>query len=49
MKEDEDVLINVRDGLRSKLYQPGPLAPADKEGTIWDLYQYLSRNLAAGG
>jgi len=46
MKEDEDVLVRVRDGLRSKLYQPGPLAPADKEGTIWDFYQYLSRSLA---
>ncbi|MEM7293014.1 MAG: SRPBCC family protein, partial [Pseudomonadota bacterium] len=46
MKEDEDVLVRVRDGLRSNAYQPGPLAPQDLEGTVWDFYQYLSRHLA---
>ena len=45
MKEDEDVLVKVRDGLRSRFYQPGPLAPPSMEGTIWDFYQYLSRKL----
>ena len=46
MKEDEEVLVRVRDGLRSSLFQPGPLAPADMEGTILDFYQYLSRSLS---
>lgn len=45
MQEDKDVLLRVRDGLRSKFYQPGPLAPPAMEGTIWDFYQYLSRSL----
>lgn len=45
MQEDKAVLLRVRDGLRSKRYEPGPLAPPQYEGTLWDFYQYLSRNL----
>ncbi|MBX2868840.1 MAG: aromatic ring-hydroxylating dioxygenase subunit alpha [Acidiferrobacterales bacterium] len=43
MKEDKSVLLRVQKGMRSTRYQPGPLAPANLEGTIWDFYQYLAR------
>lgn len=45
MREDKEVLIRVQRGLASRFHQPGPLAPREMEGTIWDFYQYLSRRL----
>jgi len=45
MAEDKEVLARVREGLNSRFYRPGPLAPKEMEGTIWDFYQYLSRSL----
>jgi phenylpropionate dioxygenase-like ring-hydroxylating dioxygenase large terminal subunit len=47
MEEDKAVLVQVQQGLQSSLYQPGPLANKDLEGTIWDFHQYLSRNVKA--
>ena len=32
-------------GLKSRSYVPGPLAPDDFEGTLWDIWQYLARRL----
>ncbi|TNF86528.1 MAG: hypothetical protein EP300_13265 [Gammaproteobacteria bacterium] len=45
MDEDKQVLARVQQGLASNSYEPGPLAARDLEGTIWDFYQYLGRNL----
>ncbi len=45
MEEDKEVLIRVQQGMHSKRYQPGPLAPKDMEGTIWDFYQYMARSI----
>jgi len=47
MDEDKEVLLRVQQGLGSRFHEPGPLAPRDLEGTIWDFYQYLSRSLTA--
>ena len=47
MDEDKAVLLQVQQGMHSGLYQPGPLAPKDLEGTIWDFHQYLSRTIKA--
>ena len=47
MAEDKEVLMRVQQGLGSRFHAPGPLASPDLEGTIWDFYQYLSRNLLA--
>jgi hypothetical protein len=35
------------EGLRSRAYVPGPLAPDDFEGTIGNLWQSMMRRLAA--
>lgn len=48
MAEDKAVLIRLQQGLASRYHQPGPLAPRDMEGTIWDFYQYLARQFSAG-
>ena len=45
--EDRDNLESLQVGLRSRYYQPGPLAPADVEGTLWDFYGYMASRLAA--
>jgi len=47
MDEDKAVLRRVTEGLNSAYYEPGPLAPADREGTVWDFYDYLHRRLGA--
>ena len=47
MQEDKSVLVRVQQGMHSEHYQPGPLASADLEGTIWDFYQYLARSIRA--
>lgn len=45
MSEDKTVLCELQCGLGSRFHAPGPLAPPDMEGTVWDFYQYLSRRL----
>lgn len=45
MEEDKAVLGNLARGLRSAHYAPGPLAPADYEGCVLDLHQYVARRL----
>lgn len=45
MAEDKTVLVELQRGLGSRFHAPGPLAPRDMEGPIWDFYQYLSRRL----
>ena len=47
MAEDKAVLASVAQGLGSRFHQPGPLAPADGEGTVLDFYRYLNRRLGA--
>ena len=45
--EDREKLETLQQGLRSRYYTPGPLAPADVEGTIWDFYGFMASRLAA--
>lgn len=45
MAEDKAVLLALQQGMGSRFHQPGPLAPRNMEGTIWDFYQYLCRHL----
>ena len=44
--EDEVQLVKLMRGLQSRAYAPSVLAKADYEGTIWDFYRYLARNLS---
>lgn len=48
MEEDRVVLVGLMEGLASRLHQPGPLAPADFEGPVLDLYRYVGRRLDVG-
>lgn len=43
--EDEAQLVRVMRGLQSHAYTSSVLAKADYEGTIWDFYNYMARNL----
>lgn len=43
--EDEAQLVRLMRGLQSRAYASSVLAKTDYEGTIWDFYRYLSRNL----
>ncbi len=45
--EDREKLETQRRGLQTRFYSPGPLAPADFEGTIWDFLQYVAGKLGA--
>ena len=45
--EDRDKLEAVQRGLKSRFYTPGPLAPTNYEGTVWDFYQYMASRLAS--
>lgn len=45
MAEDKVQLVNLKRGLNSHSYRPGPLGPPDVEGTVWDLYRYMARRL----
>jgi hypothetical protein len=45
--EDRSNLESLQVGLRSRFYEPGRLAPADVEGTIWDFYGYMASRLSA--
>jgi hypothetical protein len=46
-EEDRVQLERLTRGLRSRGYVPGPLAPDDFEGTLWDIWQYMARRLGA--
>ena len=43
--EDEAQLKKLMRGLNSRYYQPSYLAKPDYEGTIWDFYNYIARNI----
>lgn len=43
--EDREKLETLQRGLKSRYLQPGYLAPADFEGTIWDMYQFMAKRL----
>jgi choline monooxygenase len=43
--EDRAQLEAVQQGLKSRHYPGGPLAPADFEGTVWDFHQYIALRL----
>ena len=45
MDEDRAQLERVRRGLRSRYGEPNRLGPADLEGTVWDMFQYMARKL----
>ena len=45
MDEDREQLERMRRGLKSRYVQPNRLGPADLEGTVWDMYQYMARKL----
>lgn len=45
--EDKAKLETLQKGLKSRYLKPGFLAPADFEGTIWDMYQFMARRLAS--
>jgi phenylpropionate dioxygenase-like ring-hydroxylating dioxygenase large terminal subunit len=44
--EDEAQLVRVMRGLQSRHYVSSVLAKPDYEGTIWDFYNYLAKNLS---
>jgi phenylpropionate dioxygenase-like ring-hydroxylating dioxygenase large terminal subunit len=46
MDEDREQLERMRRGLKSRYVQPSRLGPANLEGTVWDMYQYMARQLA---
>jgi len=46
MAEDKAVLHSLQVNASSRFQAPGPLAPRDFEGTIFDLNRYLARQLA---
>ena len=43
--EDRAILESLSRGLRSRFLEPTRLAPADYEGTIWDIQRYVARRL----
>ena len=45
MVEDKEQLVNLQRGLNARNFQPGPLGPPDVEGTVWDFYRYMARQL----
>ncbi|QBY00324.1 aromatic ring-hydroxylating dioxygenase subunit alpha [Rhodophyticola sp. CCM32] len=45
-EEDREKLVTLARAMKSKYYTPGPLAPDDFEGTIWDFTQYIAKHLA---
>jgi choline monooxygenase len=46
MVEDKARLQSIRRGLKSHSIAASPLAPADFEGTIWDINRYLAKKLS---
>ncbi len=45
--EDKSKLETLQKGLQSRYLDPGPLAKPDLEGTIYDMYQYMAKQLAS--
>ena len=45
MAEDRAQLALVRRGLASRHAEPNRLGPPDLEGTVWDMFQYMGRQL----
>ena len=45
--EDRATLEAVQKGLKSRFFTPGPLAPTNYEGTVWDFYQFMASRLAS--
>ncbi len=45
--EDRAQLEGVQKGMKSRHYSPGPLAPDDYEGTVWDFYHYMAGKLGS--
>ncbi|WP_424830180.1 aromatic ring-hydroxylating oxygenase subunit alpha [Ruegeria sp.] len=45
--EDKEKLETLTKAIKSKYYEPGPLAPDNFEGTIWDFLQYVAKHLSA--
>ncbi len=45
--EDRVKLETLQRGLKSRFYEPGPLAPADFEGTIQDFYRFMAASILA--
>jgi len=43
--EDRATLEGVQRGLKTRYYDPGPLAGDHYEGTIWDGLRYMARRL----
>ena len=43
--EDRAILESLYQGMRSRFLEPSRLAPADYEGTIWDIQRYVARRL----
>jgi phenylpropionate dioxygenase-like ring-hydroxylating dioxygenase large terminal subunit len=43
--EDRRELEQLQKGLKSRYYQPGPLAPDNFEGTVRDIVDYMARHL----
>lgn len=46
-EEDKEKLETLQKGLKSRYLKPSYLAPADFEGTIWDMYQFMARRLGS--
>jgi phenylpropionate dioxygenase-like ring-hydroxylating dioxygenase large terminal subunit len=44
-REDREKLERMQRGLASRHAPSGPLSPPDFEGTIWDFYRYLARQI----
>ncbi len=40
--EDRALVEAIQTGLKSRYYEPGPLASSNLEGTVWDLYQFVA-------
>ena len=43
--EDKEKLETLQVAQKTQYYQPGPLAPADYEGTIWDFLNHIGSRL----
>ena len=48
-REDREKLEKMQRALSSRHAPSGPLAPRDYEGTIWDFYRYLGRQIPISG
>lgn len=43
--EDKELVEAVQTGLKSRYYEPGPLASSNLEGTVWDFYQFMASRI----